>query len=166
MFWFKKLQNYWKCNIIHEMPVRWQTNYKRKWKARALTHLTISAQLRMAQMQFPEEIIRKQIPNKNPVSKVNILQLWLLSHKFKFNNFDAHQKPPWFLQSLFSRWHYGMAYLSFLCIKHVLAAVKFNYFIFCGAAIILSAMFLGKFVSVSKFCAARAKQFETFLTYM
>lgn len=77
MFWFKKLQNYWKCNIIHEMPVRWQTNYKRKWKARALTHLTISAQLRMAQMQFPEEIIRKQIPNKNPVSKVNILQRWL-----------------------------------------------------------------------------------------
>ena len=131
-----------------------------------LTHLTISGQLRMAQMQFPEEIIRKQIPNKNPVSKVNILQRWLLSHKFTINNFDAHQKPRWFLQSLFSRWHYGMAYLSFLCIRHVLAAVKFNYFIFCGAAIILSAMFLGKFVSVSKFCAARAKQFETFLTYM
>ena len=59
-----------------------------------------------------------------------------------------------------------MAYISFLCIKHVLAAVKFNYFIFCGAAIILSAMFLGKFVSVSKFCSASAKQFETFLTYM
>jgi len=59
-----------------------------------------------------------------------------------------------------------MAYINFLCIKHVLAAVKFNYFIFCGAAIILSTMFLGKFVSVSKFCAASAKQFEIFLAYM
>ena len=47
---------------------------KENEKLGLLTHLTISGQLRMAQMQFPEEIIRKQIPNKNPVSKVNILQ--------------------------------------------------------------------------------------------